>query len=115
LTGPIDAIETGQRNPLAFDLQNQIALWLLEQEKFFRRNARASALARAFDLGRLRPLTRLFSISRPGGIPTLNTQRSRRGRAPFRSLTSRIRKLYTAELKMMFNLISDGRHNGSGW
>ena len=53
LARPIDAIETGQRNPLALDPQNQIALGLLEREKFFGRNAPALGLARAFDLGRL--------------------------------------------------------------
>ena len=51
LAGPIDAIETGERDALALDLQNQIALWFLESEKFFARDRQALALTRAFDAG----------------------------------------------------------------
>src|SRR5213075_204661 len=53
LVRPVDAIETGDGYPLAFDVENQVAFRFLEREKFLGRDCRSLFLPR--DLYHLSP------------------------------------------------------------
>src|SRR6185436_11135524 len=62
LVGPVDAIQTRDRNVFPPNLQNQIALRFLEAQKLLRRDECAALLTRPLDLWFLRYVRHLSSL-----------------------------------------------------